>query len=48
MLGKVGGLKSTKHVNINEQVAMTLHILAHHLKNNVINFDFGYSGEIVR
>ena len=38
MLEVIGGLKSSKYLRVDEQVAMFLHILAHHVKNRVINF----------
>ena len=47
MLDNVGGLKPTKHMLVDEQVAMFLHILAHHVKNRVIQFEFGRSGETI-
>lgn len=47
MIGQVGGLKSTKHINIDEQLTMTLYILIHHKKNRVVKFDFSRSGESV-
>jgi hypothetical protein len=36
MLEARGGLKATKHMLIDEQVAMFLYILAHHIKNRII------------
>lgn len=47
MLDSIGGLKPTKHMLVDEQVAMFLHILAHHVKNRVIQFEFGRSGETI-
>ena len=47
MLDNVGGLKPTKHMLVDEQVVMFLHILAHHVKNRVIQFEFGRSGETI-
>ncbi|GAB4826360.1 hypothetical protein Ancab_040358 [Ancistrocladus abbreviatus] len=47
MLVVVGGLKSTRHMIVDEQVGMFLHILAHHVKNCVISHNFGRSGETV-
>ena len=47
MLDTIGGLKPTKNMLVNEQVAMFLHILAHHTKNRVIQFQFGRSGETI-
>ncbi|KAK9275051.1 hypothetical protein L1049_022309 [Liquidambar formosana] len=40
-------LTDTKNMSVEEQVAMFLHILAHHVKNRVINFRFVRSGETV-
>ncbi|KAI4365431.1 hypothetical protein MLD38_021415 [Melastoma candidum] len=45
MLKNAGKLKDTKHMMVDEQVALFLHILAHHVKNRVIKFRFHYSGE---
>ncbi|XP_061363984.1 protein ALP1-like [Gastrolobium bilobum] len=42
-----GKLKEDGLVSIVEQVAMFLHILAHHAKNRVIKFKFQRSGETV-
>ncbi|XP_061357670.1 protein ALP1-like [Gastrolobium bilobum] len=42
-----GKLKEDGLVSIEEQVAMFLHILAHHAKNRVIKFKFQRSGETV-
>ncbi|XP_057419128.1 protein ALP1-like, partial [Lotus japonicus] len=42
-----GGLKEDGLVPIEEQVAIFLHILAHHAKNRVIKFKFQRSGETV-
>ncbi|XP_028793577.1 uncharacterized protein LOC114749250 [Neltuma alba] len=47
MLRDVGGLKPSKHMLIDEQVAIFLHILAHHVKNRVIQHNFGRSGETI-
>lgn len=47
MLETIGGLKATKNMLVDEQVAMFLHILAHHVKNRVIQFEFGRSGETI-
>ncbi|CAA0819753.1 Unknown protein, partial [Striga hermonthica] len=38
---------STKNMLVDEQVAMTLHILAHHQKQRVINANFERSGETI-
>ncbi|XP_054820822.1 uncharacterized protein LOC129319784 [Prosopis cineraria] len=47
MLTDVGGLKPCKNMLVDEQVAMFLHILAHHVKNRVIQHNFGRSGETI-
>ncbi|GAV81609.1 LOW QUALITY PROTEIN: DDE_4 domain-containing protein, partial [Cephalotus follicularis] len=47
MLTHVGGLKCTQNILADEQVAMCLHILAHHVKNRVVKFRFRWLGEIV-
>ncbi|PON87612.1 hypothetical protein TorRG33x02_166050, partial [Trema orientale] len=47
MLETMGGLKASKYLQVDEQVAMFLHILAHHVKNRVIKFRFMRSGETV-
>jgi hypothetical protein len=47
MLEARGGLKATKHMLIDEQVAMFLYILAHHVKNRIIKRQFRRSGETI-
>ncbi|KAK2644417.1 hypothetical protein Ddye_019612 [Dipteronia dyeriana] len=47
MLENRGGLRAYRYLQIDEQVAMFLHILAHHVKNRVIKFQFMRSGETV-
>ncbi|XVF56330.1 hypothetical protein PTKIN_Ptkin06aG0110400 [Pterospermum kingtungense] len=47
MLQHIGGLKSTRNMNIDEQVAMFLHIIAHHVKNRVIRHNFQRSSETI-
>ena len=47
MLETRGGLRASRYLQIDEQVAMFLHILAHHVKNRVIKFQFIRSGETV-
>ena len=42
-----GGLKASKYLQVDEQVAMFLHTIAHHEKNRVINFHFMRSGQTV-
>ncbi|KAF7808351.1 protein ALP1-like [Senna tora] len=46
MLETIGGLKPTKNMLVDEQVAIFVHI-AHHVKNRVIQFQFGRSGETI-
>ncbi|KAH1107545.1 hypothetical protein J1N35_011313 [Gossypium stocksii] len=47
MLQTLGGLKSSRNMLVDEQVAMFLHIISHHLKNRVIKHYFNRSGETV-
>lgn len=47
MLEARGGLKATKHMLIDEQVAMFLYILAHHVKNRIVKCQFRRSGETI-
>lgn len=47
LLETVGGLRPTRNVNIYEQVAMFLSILAHHKKNVTLQTDFKRSGYTV-
>ncbi|PPE02619.1 hypothetical protein GOBAR_DD00318 [Gossypium barbadense] len=47
MLQTLGGLKSSRHMLVDEQVAMFLHIISHHLKNRVTKHHFNRSGETV-
>ncbi|MFQ6658483.1 hypothetical protein Gotur_027729, partial [Gossypium turneri] len=47
MLQTLKGLKSSRHMLVDEQVAMFLHIISHHLKNRVIKHHFNRSGETV-
>ncbi|PPD73056.1 hypothetical protein GOBAR_DD30037 [Gossypium barbadense] len=47
MLESLGGLKSSRNMLVDEQVAMFLHIISHHLKNRVIKHHFRRSGETV-
>ncbi|PPE01701.1 hypothetical protein GOBAR_DD01283 [Gossypium barbadense] len=47
MLESLGGLKSSRNMLVDEQVAMFLHIISHHLKNRVIKHHFSRSGETV-
>ena len=45
MLKSRGMLRTSKYLQIDEQVAMFLHIISHHVKNRVIKFQFLRSGE---
>ncbi|CAI9267915.1 unnamed protein product [Lactuca saligna] len=47
MLETLGGLKPTRNMEIDEQVAIFLHILAHNVKNRVIICRFHRSGETI-
>ncbi|KAK5787292.1 hypothetical protein PVK06_041946 [Gossypium arboreum] len=47
MLQTLGELKSSRNMLVDEQVAMFLHIISHHLKNRVIKHHFNRSREIV-
>ncbi|MFQ6640395.1 hypothetical protein Gotur_016726 [Gossypium turneri] len=47
MLQTLGGLKSSRNMLVDEQVAMFLHIISHHLKNRVIKHHFSRSGKTV-
>lgn len=47
MLETIGGLKPTKNMLVDEQVAIFVNILAHHVKNRAIQFQFGRSGESI-
>lgn len=47
MLETRGGLKASKYLQVDEQVAMFLHVIAHHVKNRVIRFRFMRSGETI-
>ncbi|PPD71031.1 hypothetical protein GOBAR_DD32094 [Gossypium barbadense] len=47
MLESLGGLKSSRNMLVDEQVAIFLHIISHHLKNRVIKHHFRRSGETV-
>ncbi|KAL4556449.1 hypothetical protein LXL04_039101 [Taraxacum kok-saghyz] len=42
-----GKLKASRYLQIDEQVAIFLHVLAHHVKNRVVKFQFRRSGETV-
>ncbi|PPD91801.1 hypothetical protein GOBAR_DD11267 [Gossypium barbadense] len=45
MLESIGGLKLSRFMLVDEQVAMFLHIISHHLKNRVIKYHFRRSGK---
>ncbi|KAL4556339.1 hypothetical protein LXL04_038988 [Taraxacum kok-saghyz] len=47
MLETFGGLKQSRNMDIDKQVAMFLHILAHNVKNRVIISRFRRSGETI-
>ena len=47
MLENIGGSRPRRNMTINEQVAMFLHIISHHLKNRVIRQNFQRSGETI-
>ncbi|KAG8363368.1 hypothetical protein BUALT_Bualt19G0015100 [Buddleja alternifolia] len=47
LLQNVGGLVPTRNVQIPEQVAIFLSILAHHKKNMIVKFDFKRSGHTI-
>ncbi|XP_050938811.1 uncharacterized protein LOC127148658 [Cucumis melo] len=47
LLRTIGGLTSTEVVNVEEMVAMFLHILAHDVKNRVIQREFMHLGETI-
>ncbi|XP_038698185.1 uncharacterized protein At2g29880-like isoform X2 [Tripterygium wilfordii] len=47
MLENLGGLKPTKNMLVDEQVAIFLHILSQHVKNRVIQFRFKRSSETI-
>ncbi|KAA0049674.1 retrotransposon protein [Cucumis melo var. makuwa] len=47
LLRNVAGLSSTEIVDVEEMVAMFLHVLAHDVKNRVIQREFVLSGETV-
>lgn len=47
MLETLGGLKATVHMNVDEQVAIFLHMIAHNVKNRVLTERFHRSGETI-
>ncbi|XP_062118496.1 protein ALP1-like [Humulus lupulus] len=46
-LRTIGGLKGTKNMDVEEMVAMFLHIVSHDIKNRIMRRQFARSGEIV-
>ncbi|KAK6134034.1 hypothetical protein DH2020_032213 [Rehmannia glutinosa] len=46
-LEATGMVSSTKNMSVDEQVAMAVHILAHHQKQRIINANFERSGETI-
>ncbi|KAL8486584.1 hypothetical protein ACS0TY_023318 [Phlomoides rotata] len=47
LLQSVGGLRNSRHVSIQEKVAMIFTILAHHTNNRSVKFQFRRSGQTV-
>lgn len=47
MLEDSGAISSTKNMLVDEQVAITVHILAHHQKQRTIKTNFGPSKEAI-
>lgn len=47
MLGTLGGLRASRNMDIDEQVAIFLHIMAHNVKVRVITCRFHRSGETI-
>jgi hypothetical protein len=47
MLETRGRLKATKHMLVDERVAIFLYILAHHIKNRIIKHQFRRSREMI-
>ncbi|KAL8518990.1 hypothetical protein ACS0TY_010081 [Phlomoides rotata] len=47
LLGTLGGLSNSKHVSVQEKVAMFLSVLSHHTKNRVIKHHFLRSGQTI-
>ena len=47
MLKNIGGLRPTRNMAIDEQVAMFLYIISHHIKNRVIRQNFQRSSETI-
>lgn len=42
-----GQLRPTRNVSVEEMIAMFLHILAHHIKNRTIKYNFSRSGRTI-
>ena len=42
-----GQLKRTRNMSVEEMVAIFLHVLAHHVKNRVVGFNFKSSGRTI-
>ena len=47
MLERLGGLQPTRNMNIDEQVAIFLHMVAHNVENRVVTCRFHRSGETI-
>ncbi|KAK1430074.1 hypothetical protein QVD17_12570 [Tagetes erecta] len=47
MLENTGNLKASKYLQVDEQVAIFLYVLAHHVKNRVAKFLFRRSGDTI-
>lgn len=47
LLEHLGGLTSSRHVEVCEQVAMFLNILVHHTKNVIIRKSFKWSSHTI-
>ena len=47
MLERLGGLQPTRNMNIDEQVAIFLHMVAHNVKNRVVTCRLHRSGETI-
>lgn len=46
-LRTIGGLKGTKNMDVEEMVAIFLHIISHDVKNRIIRRQFARSGETI-
>nr|KAJ0217584.1 hypothetical protein LSAT_V11C300155620 [Lactuca sativa] len=47
MLETLSGLKATRYMTVDEQVAIFLHMIAHNVKNRVLTCRFHHSGETI-